>query len=192
MIKTKTMTSLILIAAVALVAPAPASAHDPGSGRGRGSDIGHGGHAGYGLRGPGMRELQGFGGPGAARAKGLRMALRHLDLSESQREEIKTIFEAEREAVEANHERMRSLANELRAQIENDPYDEEAVRAKAAALAEIGVDMAVLRARQAGQVMDVLGPDQREQLEQMKTRRDAFRQERRERFEQRREQRWNR
>ncbi len=141
---------------------------------GRGPGFGRRGH-GRGMRGPG------FQGP-----QGLHMALRSLDLSETQRDEIKTIFEAERGQVGAYHEQMRDLGAELREQIENDPFNEEAVRAKAAALASLRVEMAVLRARQAGQVRELLTPEQLDQLEQVKQKRRAFREERRQRFEQRR------
>lgn len=133
----------------------------------------------------------GPGGPGGPRAHGLRFALRKLDLSESQRQEIKTIFEIEREQVRAYHESTRALGAELHDQIEADPYNESAVRAKAAAVAALGVEIAVLRARQDGRVRDVLTPEQLDQLEQMKEKRQEFREERRERFEHRRERRSN-
>ena len=61
------------------------------------------------------------------------------------------------------------------------------MRTKAGAVAAVGVEMAVLRARQAGKVLEVLTPDQVEQLESMKAERKQFREHRRERFEERRE-----
>lgn len=118
------------------------------------------------------------GGPGPGR---LGMALRRLDLSEGQREEIRAIFESERDSVQVNHEEMRALGAELEGQIEADPYDEEAVRAKAAGLAELRVEMAVLRARQLGQIREVLTPEQIDELKQMKGERKEFRNRRRER-----------
>lgn len=130
----------------------------------------------------------GFGepdGPGAPGAR-MMMALRELDLSESQRIEIKTIFEQDRSEGEAYREAMRALGAELEAQIESDPFDEDSVRAKAAAVAAQGVEIAVLRARQAGRVRSLLTPEQLDRLKQMKTERTAFREERRERFERRR------
>ncbi len=147
----------------------------PGSGH-------HRGHRGPGI-GPGMRGM----GPGGPGPHGLRFALRELDLSESQREQIKSIFEGEREEVRAHHEKMRALGQELQDQIENDPYNEAAGREKAAAAAAPGGEMAVLRARQTGQVRDVLTPEQLDKLELMKEERRTFREERRDRFERRRE-----
>ena len=105
------------------------------------------------------------------------MALRNLNLSDSQREEIRTIFEAGRGQVEANHERMRSLGAELHEQIETDPYDEEAVRAKAEAVAAFQVEMAVLRAHRSGRIRGLLTPEQLDQLRQKRERRESFREE---------------
>lgn len=185
-------TALIALLAFGSSGPAAAQSEEPGIeepspqgpwGEKPGWERGRRG--GRGHRGPGM------GGPGAAGAHGLRFALRNLDLSEAQREEVRAIFENERDEVVAAHERMRALGEELRGQIETDPYDEDAVRAKAAAVASQSVEMAVLRARQSGQVRDVLTADQLDRLEQMKEQRQSFREERHERFERRRQQRSN-
>ncbi len=183
MTRRRTMLPLALIAVLALgVAPgqAVAQGEEPVFEPGVGGPDGYGGRgdrrggAGFGRRGR--------GGPGGG---ALHMALRNLDLSESQRGEIRTILEAERDRVSASHEQMRALGAELHEQIETDPYNEEAVRAKAAALASLRVEMAVLRARQAGQVRELLTPDQLDRLEQMKEKRRAFRGERHRRFEER-------
>lgn len=188
---------LALIAVLALgVAPGQAAAQDeeqafkPGVGGPHGDgEPGEWGEWSDSGRGPGIgRRGRGRGpmGPGAPGARGLHFALRNLNLSESQAAEIRAIFEAERDQVGASHEQMRTLGAELHEQIENDPYDEESVRAKAAALASLRVEMAVMRARQVGQVRDLLTPEQLDQLEQMKDNRKAFRDERHRSFEQRR------
>ncbi len=167
--------------------PGPAVAHEEdqfGAGFEEGAeemDPGFRPHPGMGRRGA--------GGPFGPPAEGLRFALRRLELSDQQREEIKTILEGERDQVEADHERMRALGAELREQIENDPYDEEAVRAKATAVASLRVEAAVVRARQFGQIRSVLTTEQLDQLEQMKEERSAFQGERRQRFERQRRQR---
>lgn len=140
---------------------------------------GPGGPMGRGRLGPG----HGFG-PGHDGGPGARMfALRQLDLSEEQRTEIHAILEQERDQAEAYREEMRSLRAQLEEQIETDPFDETAVRAKALALGALGVDMAVLRARQAGQVREVLTPEQLGELERLGAEREAFREQRRRRFE---------
>ena len=190
----KTLPSLALIATLVLsVAPGRAVAQgeepnfelgspSPRGDRERGQRMprpgfGRGGH-GRGMMHP--------GGPGAGGPSGLRMALRNLNLSDSQREEIRTIFEAGRGQVEANHQQMRALGAELHEQIATDPYDEDAVRAKAAAVAAFQVEMAVLRARRSGEIRGLLTPEQLDELQQMKERRESFRDQRRERFERRR------
>ena len=148
-------------------------------------------HRGPHRRGPGgfgREGRMGVGGPGGPGGPGgLMMALRGLDLSESQRAEIRNIFEQDRLEGEAHRETMRALGADLESQIETDPFDEEAVRAKAAAVASQGVEMAVLRARQMGQIRNVLTPEQLDRLAQMKEERKALREERRQRFERHRE-----
>lgn len=192
--KKRTIPTLAMIVVVTLGTAGLGMAQDQGSKvegyEEPGPGWGRGGHRplepglmGLGLMGPGR--------PGGGRDGGLRMALRQLDLSESQRSEIRSIFESEREVARASHERMRLLGEELREQIEGDPFNEEAVRTRAAAVAEVGVEMAVVRARQVGQVLTVLTPEQTEELEQIKEHRKAFREERRDRFEQRRQRRSN-
>ena len=200
-----TILPLALIAILALgFAPGPAGAQtaeeepafEPWAGGGHGGD--GRGEPGPGRMGPGFGRGSGHGpgrsmmGPAGLRfmdAGGWHRAIWRLDLSESQKEEIKAIFESARDQVEANHEHMRALGEELRNQFENDPYDEGAVRAKAAVVADLQVEMAVLRAGQAGQVRDLLTPDQLDQLAQMKEEHKALRNKRRERLEQRRGQR---
>lgn len=139
--------------------------------------------------GPGRHQRRGFGpgGPGGpGGVERLHMALRELDLGDAQRSEIRAIFNRDRDEAIATHERTAAVARELEQQITDSSFDENAVREKAAELAAIRVEMAVVRARQLNQVRQVLTPDQLEQLEQMKEEREAFREERRERFERRR------
>ena len=196
--KRKPILPLGLIAVLAVsitpdraVAQGEEAGFEPGSGgppaegewgdRSQHSRRGHHGH---------RRGMMRPDGPGAGGPRGLRMALRNLNLSDSQREEIRTIFEAGRGQVEANHERMRSLGAELHEQIETDPYDEDAVRAKAEAVAAFQVEMAVLRAHRSGRIRGLLTPEQLDQLRQKRERRESFREEwgqRRERFEPREE-----
>lgn len=160
-----------------------ARAFDPGAGTSYpdGERAGAPGGPGHHFGGPGMPG-PGFG-PGPAR---WRMALRELDLSESQRGEIRAIFDQDRAQAAARHDQMAALADELEEQIASDPLDEEAVRDKAAALAALRVEMAVLRARQMGRVRDVLTGEQLDRLEEMRSERRARRHERPERFERRR------
>jgi Spy/CpxP family protein refolding chaperone len=195
MTRRKTVLPLALIAVLALgIAPGQVVAQndEPAFEPGAGGPCGDGELGDRDNRGPGFgrrgwdRGMVAPGGRGGPGTGGLRLAIRNLDLSESQGEQIRAIFEAERDRASASHQQMRLLGEELREQIETDPYNEEAVRTKAAALAALRVEMAVLRARQSGQVRDLLTPEQLDQLEQSKEKRRAFRDDRHRRFEERR------
>ncbi len=171
--------------ALALIASAPASAQSEKSEVGSETEGARGdGEWGFGRHfrgGPGLGAGM-HGGPGGPGAHALRRVLRTLDLSDSQRQEIKAIFEGERDEFGQYRDRMRALGEELEGQIHAYPYDEDAVREKAAALASLRVEMTVLRARQVGDVRAVLTPEQLDQLEQTRQKRKAFRKERADRF----------
>lgn len=172
--------------ALALTPTAPASAQSEKPEVGSETEGARGdGEWGFGRHfrgGPGLGAAM-HGGPGRPGAHDLRQVLRTLDLSDSQRQEIKAVFEGERDEFGQYRDRMRALGEELEGQIHANPYDEDAVREKATALASLGVEMAVLRARQIGDVRAVLTPEQFDRLEQTRQDRKAFRQERADRFE---------
>lgn len=133
-------------------------------------------------RGPFAHGRHGFPGAGPIGPGGLMPALHRLDLSEDQREQIRDVLEQERELAEGYREQMRALRAELEDQIESDPFDENAVRAKAEAVAALGADMAVLRARRSGQIRELLTSEQLSELEELKAKRESFREQRRGRF----------
>ena len=190
--KTKTALALTLAAIMAIAGlpgPAGAQTDDPAGpvfeegfvdGDGWGPGPGFRGHRGMGYR------MIGPGGPGGRGPHALRFALKNLDLSEAQWDDIKALFENERDQLESFHEQMRTLGSELMEQIESDPYDEETVRAKATALAELQVEIAVLRARRSGRIRKILSPEQLSQLEDMKNQRRSFRKQHHERFREKR------
>ena len=101
-----------------------------------------------------------------------------LELSDEQREQIRGVLGAHREANAPWHQDLRNLSAELEKAVEAEPLDEEAVRALARQVADIRVELAVSRARVAREVREVLTPDQRETLgemrSQMKERREGF------------------
>ncbi len=190
-----TIALLALVALLALISLGmPALAQEPEPGRDapfvergwRGGDRGGRSH-----RGPGMDPLMmALGGPGGGPGLfGIHFALKQLDLSDGQRDEIKRIIESEREQVVSLHEEMRLLGAQVRDQIESDPHDEASVRAKAQAVAAVNVELAVVRARQAGRVREVLTPEQLEELARLKELRGALREHRRETFERHRQKR---
>lgn len=105
------------------------------------------------------------------------MALLHgpladeLELTEEQRQTIHGIVETERQAIEPWHEDLRTLEEAVEDAIEAEPFNEEAVRAAAQQLADVKVEMAVARARVASSIREVLTPEQRDTLAELRAQR---------------------
>jgi Spy/CpxP family protein refolding chaperone len=141
---------------------------------------GPGGPGGFiGRRGPG-----GPGGPG-----GLALPLRGLGLSDTQREQVRTAVAAHRGEFDAIAARLRTARTALRDAVTAASFDEGAVRQKAADLAVVEADAAVLRAKVHSEVWALLTPEQQQKATQLQAERAKRRAQMRERFEQRRQQR---
>jgi Spy/CpxP family protein refolding chaperone len=105
-------------------------------------------------------------GPGGPRGPMAVMGmLRQLDLSEEQRERIRALFE-EVEATGAS-ERLREARQSLHDAIESGA-DEAALRAEAAELGEAEGDAAVEWARVRARIQEILTPEQKTELEELK------------------------
>ena len=136
-----------------------------------------------GLRGgPG-----GPGGPG--RGSGPALALRGLDLTDAQRQQIRDINEQERTAMRQLNERLRQAGAAQRAAIEAVPVNEGLIRQTTDALADVQAEAAIRRAHLYNQVWAVLTPAQQAQATKLRAERSA---QRGQRGEQRRERRRDR
>lgn len=129
-----------------------------------------GGHAGHHRMGPGGH------GPGMECDRWMRMAER-VDLSDAQRDQIASIVEAARPALEQHLEGMGEIRDQLR---NADPValEEAAVRQLAQEQAQHMEELIVLRHQLRTDVWSVLTDDQRSELEQLR----AERRERHQRF----------
>lgn len=123
---------------------------------------------------------EGRGGP--------RGILRDLDLSEQQREQMRSLREqgSARETMERLMQRRKALNDA----VENGA-DEGTIRQLAFESGEAEGDAAVERARAHKQMMEILTPEQREQYQVLKKEQEQKMEERRERFRQRMENRRN-
>lgn len=92
------------------------------------------------------------------------MMLGRLDLTDAQKERVKTIVDAHRDEVKAIGDRAMKARTALQAAITGDTFDEAAVRTKAADVAAVDTDAAVARARVFNEVYQILTPDQQKQL----------------------------
>lgn len=163
------ITSLALLAV--LVTGTCAFAQDPGRrGGGRPGGEARGGGPGQGMRGFGL-------------------GIRDLDLSDAQRQQMRTIVSKAREDSRPLADRLRQATDARRKAMAAMPVDENLIRSTTQALASAQADMSVARARLQGDIFAILTPDQQARVNQSRERREARMTERRERMKERREQR---
>ena len=120
-------------------------------------------------QGPGGRGGPGPGGPGPRRPGGpmADFGLRGIELTDAQREQVRSIMDAHKTEFDATSTKLRD-AHRLFAEatIEAATVDESAVRAAATAVAAAMADEAILRAKVRAEVEATLTPEQQEQLKQ--------------------------
>jgi periplasmic protein CpxP/Spy len=184
----RTFAAMVGVAAVAAVvttgyvqaqaqdsaaAPARHARRGPGGPGGPGGFFGRGGPGGPG----------GFGG-----AMGL---LRGLDLTEAQRAQVREIMESHRDEQKAIGDRLQAAHRAENDAVSAAQFDEQLVRTKAADLAAVMADAAVLHAKVHSEVFALLTPEQQAKAAELKAqfqaRAEQFRQQVRERVKERRQ-----
>ncbi|GEM_PF-3346198 len=95
---------------------------------------------------------------------GLMKAIHNLDLTETQRAEIKVIVREEYPKVEPKIRQLVEARRSMRSAIQQTEMDEKLIRARAATVADIGADLAVERARVRQRVVALLTDAQKETL----------------------------
>ena len=115
------------------------------------------GPMGRGMMGPGGPGFR--GGPGGPFGMG-GFALRGLDLTDAQRDQVKAIMESHRDEQQAIGDRMQAARKALHQAIAADTFDEAAIRAKAAEIGAVEADAAVLQAKIKSEVFAILTPEQ--------------------------------
>lgn len=123
--------------------------------------------------GPPMHRM-GPGGPGFGRGPGgpfgdLGFALRQLELSDTQREQVRGVMQSHEAEFRELGERMRTTRQALDAAISADTVDESAIRGKSAEWAAVEADGAVLRARVRQEVFNLLTPEQQTKAKELQT-----------------------
>jgi periplasmic protein CpxP/Spy len=167
---TRTMLSAaVALALVAGVGGASIAAQENGPGRGQR-----------------MARPGGPGGPGMS-GPGLGLPLRQLDLSEAQREALRGITGTHADAFRAVQERARSARRSLNEAVTGEAFDEAMVRQRAAEVAAVEADAAVLRAQVYQQLFAVLTPEQQQKSRELRAAGDQRLQERGERRQPRRQ-----
>src|SRR3954466_6788151 len=113
----------------------------------------------------GMQHMRHHGGGGEMRG------LQALNLSEAQRDQIFKIHHDQAPAFRDQMKKVRTSREELDKLARADKLDQAAVRRAADSQAKAVSDLAVLRAQTANQVRQVLTPEQRTKLDQMRDQR---------------------
>ena len=113
-----------------------------------------------------------FGGPGMPGGPGgplgmLRMLGPQLNLTDTQKEQIKTIAESHREEWKALGDRERLAHEALTAAIMADTMDEALIRSKSAELGVVQADVAVASARARAEIWQILTPEQQAQAKKL-------------------------
>lgn len=164
--------AIAVVGGIALATLAAQQGPLPG-GPGRGGFMGRGGPGqggGFGLGpGGGFRQGRGIGrGGGGPLGPMVMRGLRELDLTEDQRGQLKGVMDSHKAEFKAIGERMMAAREALGDLVTSDAADETAIRAKAAAIAVVEGDAAVLRARVRAEVFALLTPEQQEKAKAMR------------------------
>ncbi len=96
-----------------------------------------------------------------------------LDLSDSQRDQVRGVLKAHKDAILQNIQSVHQARLALRHSIDADPVDEAAIRKTAADLGSAEGEAAVLRARIKAEILPVLNDDQKEKLAALHSRGDG-------------------
>ena len=152
--------------AAVLIVSAVAGALAQNTSGGPGPFMGRGGPSAQG--GPGGR----FGGPGGRGGPGGPMGalgplgpiMRQVNLTDAQREQVRSIVESHRDEMQALGERARPAHEALQAAINSGMFDEGTIRARYAEVANVEADVAVAQARVYSEVFQILTPEQQAEV----------------------------
>lgn len=122
---------------------------------------------GPGMMGPRRGPMGGrMGGP-----FGFGPGFRALDLTDDQKAQLKQIAESHREEFKAAGDKSRAAHNGMRALIEADQIDENAIRAKSQEIAAAEAEVMILNARVRQQSLQVLTAEQQTKLKELRSHR---------------------
>jgi len=138
--------------------------------------------------GRGMAGRRGPGGPGGA----LALPLRGLNLTETQREQVRATMDGHKAEFDAIRTRMAAARTALQEAVTADAFNEATVRQKSVDVAAVEADAAVLRAKVHAEVWALLTPEQQQKARELKAQRAERQAQGRQRFEQRRQERQQR
>jgi protein CpxP len=118
-----------------------------------------------------------MGGPGRGGPMGgplglLPMFGRELNLTDAQKDQIKSIVESHRDEWKALGDRERAARQALEQAITSGTVDEGLIRQRSAEAAAVQADLAVARARTHAEVFQILTPEQKAKAQELQTQRE--------------------
>lgn len=137
-----------------------------------------------GPAGPGRMGRRGPGGPG-----GMLPGLRALNLTDTQREQVKAVMDGHKGEFDAQFQKAAAARKALNDAVTAEAFDEGGVRQKAADLAVVEADGAVLRAKVHSEVWALLTAEQQQKARDLRAQAGQRVGRMRDRIEQRRSQR---
>jgi periplasmic protein CpxP/Spy len=129
----------------------------------------------------------GFEGRGHGHRPGFAL-LRGLDLTDQQRQQVRTIMDNHKSEFQQVRQRIRTAFEAQHAAATATPPDEATIRAKATEVGAAQGDLAVLMAKVRGEVFQILTPDQQAKAQQLQAQRAQRAEQRREKMQQFRQQ----
>jgi protein CpxP len=99
------------------------------------------------------------------------MLLARHNLTDAQREQVKSILESRRESTQALAQRARTAHEALNAAITADAFNEGLIRSRAAEAASVDAELAVERGRVHADVLQILTAEQKAQLKELQAQR---------------------
>jgi len=166
--ESRTLKGIVAVVAVAMVMATVGVVVSAQMGPRHGMDTGQGpgGPGGAGMMGPGPG-MRG-GGPGGGPFGMMGPELRMLDLSDAQRQQVRAAFDAHKDELKAIGERTQVARKALQDAITVDAFDETAIRTKAAEVALVDADAAVLHAKMHAAVFALLTPEQQQKAKELR------------------------
>ena len=127
------------------------------------------------------RQGPGAGGPGPRRGPGGPMGgpmgfgpgFRQLDLTDDQKAQLKQIAESHREEFKAAGDKSRAAHEGMRALMEADQIDENAIRARSQEIAAAEAEVMILNARVRQESLRVLTSEQQAKLKELRSNRQG-------------------
>ena len=111
--------------------------------------------------------------------------LRHLDLSENQRDQVRTLVKDYRQNVKSLAKQLRPARKALAKSVMSSTFNETLIRERSANVAEAETEMAVLRGRIHNDFIQLLTPEQVKKSQELNTKREWRHKKQRGRFQKR-------